>query len=186
MDFEGPFFGRQQDETSLDARSSGSSLKGRTIGQGPGEEQDQDIPSEHSRLLSSETARDEHGTFGSRIRPRMSRRYDSFSADMVDSDSGSGYPGDSESIRSFLTDGPMVEAIESVMAAAESEGAATAKRIASRHNIRGQKRMYIFREYLIMIHVLKSPSDIYPITFHFLAGYGSTNGDMSEVISSLP
>lgn len=107
------------------------------------EDEDQDIPSEHSRLLTASPDVMEHATFPSRMRPRMSRHYDSFSPHMQehDSDHNSTYNGDGDSIRSWGQGMSITEAVENVMAVAETESVATAKRLAKRYGIRNQKRM---------------------------------------------
>jgi hypothetical protein len=134
IDFQTPFFERQQHGDG----NVGSSHKGhRHVGHYD-DEQDQDIPTESTALLSGPH---DFNAFNDRLRPRMSRRYDSFSGDPQDSDMLSAYNGDGESIRSMSMDGPMAEGIESVMGIVESESIAASKRIAAKYGIHGKKRM---------------------------------------------
>jgi hypothetical protein len=140
IEFQTPFFGRQEEEPYTIDGNVGSSYKGHRHGRRYDDEQDQVIPTESTALLSGPN---DFSGFNNRLRPQTSRRYDSFSGDAPDSDVHSAYNGDGESIRSMLMDGPMAEAIESVMGVAESESIAASKRIAAKYGIHGKKRMYV-------------------------------------------
>jgi len=129
-----PFFERQTEQDEVQISSRGS-LDSQPL--------DAEAPNERTRLLSSGSIDEASAAFSRKtsIRPRVSRHYDSFNSLMHDPTAGRAYPGDADSVRSIRTDTGLHEAIDSILAEAESESMATTKRLAAKYGISGRTRM---------------------------------------------